>query len=161
MRIHRDPSPASEHATQAPPLLPVALLNRRGAAMQVKQFLQAEYPGVEVTLDNYPVPALRVMLSKALSAAQMACIAVAIGGDQLLPMVGVNPPFPQWYLSMQQNRMGAAIGAWILGNSLNNMLISTGAFEVSADGHLVFSKMRDNRMPSLDELRHALVVKED
>lgn len=124
----------------------------------MKQLLQAEFPGVEVTLGNYPVPALRAALSKALSAAQMACIAVAVGGDQLLPMAGIQPPFPQWYLKVQQNRVGAAMGAWVIGNSLNNMLISTGAFEVYVDGNLAFSKLAANRMPSVDEVRAAVAT---
>ena len=38
-------------------------------------------------------------------------------------------------------------------NMLRNSLASTGAFEVFADGQLVFSKLQSGRMPTAEELR--------
>ena len=41
------------------------------------------------------------------------------------------------YVQMQGNKIGAAVVLWVLGNSMHNSLTSTGAFEISINGHLV------------------------
>lgn len=40
--------------------------------------------------------------------------------------------------SVAQNKFGYCMGIWLLGNAVNNGLMSTGAFEVYYDGSLVW-----------------------
>lgn len=110
------------------------------------------FPSVPVALSPYPPPPLNVVASKVVGAAQFAGLAVVFAGDQLLPLV--TPALLQHpcYLSMKQNKIGAAAGLWIVGNVLHNSLTSTGAFEVSYNGLQVFSKLQEKRMPSEEEL---------
>lgn len=49
------------------------------------------------------------------------------------------------------NRMGWMAGAWFFGNIVSNSLMSTGAFEIYANGSLVFSKIKEGRLPTADE----------
>ncbi|CAI5989642.1 unnamed protein product [Closterium sp. NIES-64] len=124
----------------------------RGAAQQVRQILLDRYPDLEVSLGNHPPPAYCQVLSKLLSAAQMAATAVIFAGDSLLPVVGLPPPFPQWYEQIRTNRLGSAATVWIVGNVIHGSLASTGAFELVLDGRTLFSKLAEGRMPQVNEI---------
>lgn len=47
--------------------------------------------------------------------------------------------------------MTSLSGAWLVGNALINGLTTTHAFEIYANGELVFSKLATGRLPSLEE----------
>ena len=47
-------------------------------------------------------------------------------------------------------------GAWFVGNALTNALTATHAFEIYADGELVFSKLANGRLPSMEEFFNGL-----
>ena len=44
---------------------------------------------------------------------------------------------------------------WI-GNSFAQNMCSTGAFEIQHNNELIFSKLHENRMPSIQEIVHIL-----
>lgn len=113
--------------------------------------MQAHFPEVPVTLVNHPPPPINVFLSRIVGAVQFAGLAVTIAGDSIFPVLGYSQS-PPWYTGIQQNKLGYAAGIWIVGNMMHNMLLSTGAFEVSCNGQLIFSKLAENRMPSTDEI---------
>lgn len=101
--------------------------------MQVKQLLEQQYPGMEVVGSNYPVPALKQAAAQAVSMAQMAGFAVVIFGDKVFEMLAMAPP--EFYVqNIAQNRFGAGVGVWFVGNFIQNQLVATGAFEVFYDG---------------------------
>lgn len=76
------------------------------------------------------------MASRVVSAVQMGFIGLALGGDQILPLLGVNDP-PQLYTRMRENKLQWVMGAWFVGNMVQNSLTSSGAFEIFYDGKLV------------------------
>eukprot|EP00775_Hariotina_reticulata_P012919 gene12919-13046_t len=125
---------------------------RRGAFMQVKQLLEQQHPGMEVGGSMYPVPPLKQGLAQVVGLGQMGAFAVVLFGDKIFEMLGYAAP-PQLYVQyVQQNRFGAGVAAWFVGNLLQSQLMSTGAFEVYYDGSLVFSKLATGRMPAADEV---------
>lgn len=64
---------------------------------------------------------------------------------------------PVWYTTnVAANRFGVCMGAWFTGNLVINQLTQTHAFEIYADGQLVFSKLQAGRLPSLNELLSGL-----
>lgn len=104
--------------------------------MQVKQLLEQQYPGMEVVGSNYPVTALKQAAAQAVSMAQMGGFAMVIFGEKAFETLGM--PVPQFYIqNVAQNRFGAGVAVWFLGNFVQNQLVSTGAFEVYYDGNLV------------------------
>ncbi|CAI5497650.1 unnamed protein product [Closterium sp. Naga37s-1] len=149
-------SPAASQAQSGPEsattAAPVSASGAGGAAQQVRQILSDRYPDLEVSLGNHPPPAYCQVLSKLLSAAQMAAMAVIFAGDSLLPAVGLPPPFPQWYEQIRTNRLGSAATVWIVGNVIHGSLASTGAFELVLDGRTLFSKLAEGRMPQVNEV---------
>ncbi|KAG1657963.1 hypothetical protein FOA52_004734 [Chlamydomonas sp. UWO 241] len=83
--------------------------------------------------------------------ARSAVLALALGGDAVLRFL--NMPVPQLYADhVAPNRFGWCMGAWLVGNMVNNQLTATHAFEIYADGQLVFSKLSTGRLPNLAEL---------
>lgn len=105
-------------------------------ALQASQHLQLQFPGLEVELSNYPAPPLKLHAAKAVTVCQMAALAAVLGGERIFPLLGLAQP-PAWYAAVSRNRVGAAAGAFIVGNAVNNALVSTGAFEISYGGRLV------------------------
>jgi len=109
----------------------------RGAFMQVKQLLEQQHTGMEVVGSMYPVPPLKQGLARVVGLGQMGAFAVVLFGDNIFEMLGYAA-LPQLYVQhVQQNRFGAGVAAWFVGNLLQSQLMSTGAFEVYYDGTLV------------------------
>jgi len=85
----------------------------------------------------------------------MAClflgITTAIMGETMCKWFGITTP-PEMLLKMTQNKLASCMMMWFVCSMLTNMLTSTGAFEISYDGHMVFSKLDSGRMPMIDEV---------
>eukprot|EP00249_Psilotum_nudum_P036160 c6463_g1_i1 orf=315-995(-) len=124
----------------------------RKTAIQVQNMLINSFPGIEVMLSNYPPPLAKQILIKLVPLIQFGGIGLAFWGEHIFPRLGYTSP-PSWYNTLRQNRFGTAATCWLVGNILQNSLQSTGAFEVSLNGDLLFSKLKDNRFPEEFELR--------
>jgi selT/selW/selH-like putative selenoprotein len=105
--------------------------------MQVRQYLEQHLDNVLVTLENYPPSPQNQRLSRMVSAIQYTAIATALLADWVYTV----PP------SLREKKMMIIMGAWFLGNTINNGLTSTGAFEIFVDDTLAFSKLQSGRMP--------------
>jgi len=119
--------------------------------VQVRDYLQVRFPGVEVVGFNYPPPASKRAMSQIVSYTQIGTLALAFLGDQILPVVGANTN-AAWYQKFKQNRVMIGVSTWFLGNTVSQSLISTGAFEIGFNGRLVFSKLKTGRLPSEKEI---------
>lgn len=53
---------------------------------------------------------------------------------------------------MSDNKVQFCIGAFFLGNNIQGGLLQTGAFEVTVNNELVFSKIETGEMPTLPML---------
>lgn len=108
------------------------------------------YPDVEVIGSNYPLSPMRQNLAALVSSTRNLAILVGLGGDAVFQIL--NMPVPAWYThNVTKNRMGILFGAWFFGNLVNNQLTATHAFEIYADGKLLFSKLDAGRLPEMSE----------
>ena len=115
--------------------------------MQVQQYLEQHLDNVLVTLENYPPSPANQQLSRMVSAIQYTVIATALLADWVYTV----PP------SLREKKMMIVMGAWFLGNTINNGLTSTGAFEVFVNDSLAFSKLQSGRMPrTMEEIMTAV-----
>lgn len=93
-----------------------------------------------------------------------AVILIAMGGDYIFPvLLQHNPALPYiiivheaYKIHVVPNRIGWLAGAWFVGNIVSNALLSTGAFEIYANGQLVFSKLAAGRLPTTEEFWNGL-----
>lgn len=102
----------------------------------MQKMLQNEFPGLDVVLANYPPPLPKRLLSKVVPVVQIGVIAVVVAGEQIFPMLGYVAP-PPWYFNLRANKFGTIASTWLLGNTLQSFLQSSGAFEVFYNGEPV------------------------
>lgn len=76
-------------------------------------------------------------------------------GKHIFSALGQPEPTHEYYKYVQENKMTAFAGLFLF-NNLMGGLTQTGAFEITLDGDLVFSKIKEGRMPQLKELLEAL-----
>ncbi|VFQ79890.1 unnamed protein product [Cuscuta campestris] len=124
----------------------------RGTAVTMKNMLETQFPGIHVVLSNYPAPLPKRLLSKLVPIVQFSVIGIIMAGNQIFPRLGFAVP-PPWYYNLRANRFGTMASTWLLGNFLQSMLQSSGAFEVSCNGELVFSKLKEKKFPGEIELK--------
>lgn len=87
------------------------------------------------------------------SVIQMLVLACAIFGDRV--WMGREPP--AIYYKLKQYGFGVVVAVfWIIPSILNKWII-TGAFEVTVDGTLIFSKLEQGRMPTAGDLTGPLL----
>ncbi|KAL6987835.1 hypothetical protein U1Q18_013580 [Sarracenia purpurea var. burkii] len=124
----------------------------RGTAVTMKNMLETSFPGINVILANHPPALPKRLLSKVVPVVQFGVIGIVMAGEQIFPRLGFLAP-PPWYYSLRANRFGTISTTWLLGNFLQSMLQSSGAFEVYCNGELVFSKLKEQRFPGEIELK--------
>lgn len=121
----------------------------------MKQNLQQSLPNAQelrIVGGTYPTPPARAAVAKACSFAFMAALALALAGPQL----AIMPPFMVNFLNQQR---GMVIGGGFLLNIVGNSLGQTGAYEVTLDGELIFSKLATGSVPPVEEVRRIILEK--
>ena len=134
----------------------------------MKRALEAHFPDLQVVGTNYPpgaphtphVPVsaalnahraaaapLKALAARAASTASMSAIVFTLAGDRIFPALGMAPP--GFVKMLQDSKLQSCAAAWFLGNTVQQNLISTGAFEVYYDGAVVFSKLASGAAPHL------------
>lgn len=110
---------------------------------------------VEVVPHNYPAPLLWSTLSSVLGSFMMPLTIGILFGDQLCGMADV--PVPSLLKTLQEHRMNVILGFWAV-NMLVTSMSNTGAFEITYNGNIIFSKLAAGRTPTLTELFEKLNV---
>lgn len=120
----------------------------------MQALLTEKYPGTEVHGENFPAAPWKKTLARIVQACVWAFIAVMLAGDRIFPALQIPPP--QLYLDLQQNKLPYIFGAYFIGNTIVQNLSNTGAFEISYQGQMVWSKLLEGRMPSVEEIFQGL-----
>lgn len=123
--------------------------------VELQKFLTHRFPELTGSIkgQTYPPPPHAETAVYLASLIQMSLLAAMFFGSKLFEMAGV--PEPHVLKAVQENKMMTFMGTFIL-NSWANSLTATGAFEVSLDGQLVFSKLEQGHMPTAREIIEAL-----
>jgi len=95
------------------------------------------------------------MLAQAGQALYFAGMIFLLLGNFIFTTLGVPPP--AFHVKLQDNKL-LTIGGLFLFNTLTQQLVATGAFEVHLNGQEIFSKLKEGRMPTIDELIDRLDV---
>lgn len=116
------------------------------------EFLEHRYPELrgKVHGSNYPPPAHATFAVQVAQLVQWSTLLLMLMGDGIFSTLGVHPS-PAWYGQLKENKLNAFFGVFFM-NSMAQSMTATGAFEVTVDGVLVFSKLESGRMPSASDL---------
>lgn len=71
-------------------------------------------------------------------------------GDQIFNFL--NMPHPQIYTYLKERKTIAFVGIFFFGNQISNYFWSTGAFEIYFKDQTIFSKLKTDRMPNVNEV---------
>jgi len=118
--------------------------------MQVKQNLEHKFPHLEVVGTNYPPGKTKLAFASMTQLATLGTIGMTLTGEQLFRTLGY--PIPPWQTYLGNNKMSTCMTSWLLGNTVAQNLVSTGAFEVYYDGNLVFSKLTTGKLPVVRDI---------
>lgn len=119
--------------------------------VELQKFLSQRFPELAGSIkgETYPPPQHAELAVRVAGIIQMMLIALMLFGSKLFEVLGI--PEPDIVKSIQENKMVAFFGTFVM-NSWANSLTATGAFEVTLDGQLIFSKLEQGHMPNGREI---------
>lgn len=122
----------------------------------MRKFLEDTYGSSigEVTAEQYPPPPMGVMAVQVAGVLQVLTIVLLVAGENCFKWLGIDP-IPLWYKTVEENKM-LTFGAVWMGNNVAAQMVATGAFEISVDGKLIFSKLESGRMPNAHDVTKGL-----
>ncbi|KDD76168.1 hypothetical protein H632_c330p2 [Helicosporidium sp. ATCC 50920] len=109
---------------------------------------------LEVTVENQPPSVPRQLASKAVGVAQSSAVLLSLAGQHLGNRLGLSENLQA---KLKQHRLAITAGAFFVGNTVRNMLASTGAFEVFVGKEQVFSKLETKSMPAMETLAQQIM----
>lgn len=121
---------------------------------ELSKELNILYPKLYVTGSEYPIPPSKALLAKLLSFVQYGLYALVFAGQIIFQKLGMAPP--AIYTKLTKNKVLAFFFIMTVFNQLNTMLTSTGAFEVTIENRLVYSKLEAGRLPTMGDLTDIL-----
>lgn len=100
--------------------------------------------------DNYPATPLKQFLAQTFFYTRMGLLLIMFTGTKAFDVFGV--PVPEWYTSIQENKIMAMVTIFFVGNMVESNLLSSGAFEVEVNGQKVWSKLETGHLPTMEHL---------
>mmetsp|Transcript_37721 Transcript_37721/g.56116 ORF Transcript_37721/g.56116 Transcript_37721/m.56116 type:complete len:142 (-) Transcript_37721:399-824(-) len=118
-----------------------------------KQHLEATFPGLKVTGENYPPPPIIGLLSNIVTLLQVFTLALIVFGDGLWTNILRFRRVPDFYYYIKDFGWQAGFAIYFLIPQILAKYQTSGAFEVTMDETLlVYSKLSSGRMPNVGQL---------
>lgn len=118
---------------------------------QVKRFIIETYPEVDwnITGENYPPPEFSQFIASLASFIWLFGIVFLFCGEHIIKSIGLS----QNHLLkvMYENKMTCFIILFMINNYGASML-ATGAFEVYLDNEIIYSKLKQHKLPTAEIL---------
>lgn len=127
---------------------------------QVQRWMEHNFPELQgkVSGANFPPPPLAELALKILGVVQMFGMAFALLGTNVFSLIGMSY-VPSWYDGVRRNGVQIAIFIYLLIPQILSGYMVSGAFEISLDGELIYSKLGTGRLPQFDDLVKPLLEK--
>ncbi|CAM9491563.1 unnamed protein product [Choristocarpus tenellus] len=117
--------------------------------VELQQFLQIHFPELRepgaIEGKLYDPPLWTVALAQGGQILQMCGLVLTLGGDFLFNRLGL--PAPPFQPFINAHRVPVMIGLFFA-NSIASSFMATGAFEISLDGEIIFSKLKEGTFPT-------------
>ena len=125
--------------------------------MQIENFIRSEYPEFDmqnISGSTYPPSPTAERIASITNTIWLLGIFLLFGGSYIFKIL--NIPEPKIYLMMKENQVASFVVLFMM-NSIGASQLSTGAFEISVNDVLVFSKLQQGRLPNLTDIVNGLV----
>ena len=119
---------------------------------QVKEHLENNYSNISVTPSDYPLSNTRKILYYLVTFFQFGTIIIVLGGNYVKPyLIGI---ISEKYISLiEGNKLIIGMGAFLIGNILNNNITNAGAFEIYCNEKLIWSAINnDKKVPNIETI---------
>jgi thioredoxin reductase-like selenoprotein T len=129
----------------------------RGYYVQIENFIRSEYPEFDmnnISGSTYPPTPTAELIASVTNTIWLFGIALLFGGSYLFKAFQLEEP--KLYKMMKENQVASFVILFMM-NSIGSSQLSTGAFEISVNDVVVFSKLQQGRLPNLTDIVDGLV----
>uniref|UniRef100_A0A1I7T987 SelT-like protein n=1 Tax=Caenorhabditis tropicalis TaxID=1561998 RepID=A0A1I7T987_9PELO len=116
---------------------------------QFTTFAKEKYPNMPVEGANFAPVLWKAYVAQAVSFIKMALLVIVLTGSNPLERLGLG--YPGILQHAHGNKMSSCMLLFMLGNLVEQSLISTGAFEIYLGNEQIWSKIESGRVPSPQE----------
>ncbi|TKR80529.1 hypothetical protein L596_014591 [Steinernema carpocapsae] len=126
----------------------------RQAYEDFARIIREKYPSIQVDGANYPPSQMRALVAQFVGISKIVLIVIVITGRNPFPGFGMETPaIVNWMLT---NKFSACLMIFMLSNTVESSMMSTGAFEIYVGETQIWSKIESGRVPSPPELLQAI-----
>lgn len=116
--------------------------------MEYSDILKTKYPCSEITGKISLPTGIKYLMANLFKYIKLLIIPTTIFSKNLEHMFG-----PNHYLNtIHENKVQTIASTFFVCSIAENMLMSTGAFEISINGELIWSKLATNKIPDINSL---------
>ena len=118
----------------------------------MKAVCSENFEGNEIVGTNHEPSRAKKSVGKFISYVQFIGLGATFNGRALFRTVFPGVVVPDVIAYLEQNKFHSLLMIHLVGNVLKQNFMNTGAFEIYYDGEEVFSKLKMNRMPTVEEI---------
>eukprot|EP00049_Salpingoeca_infusionum_P022530 m.7369 g.7369 ORF g.7369 m.7369 type:complete len:120 (+) comp5240_c0_seq1:478-837(+) len=108
------------------------------------------FPDLEISGGNFPPSQTRQTIAMVATTVSWSVIVILLLGDYIFSALGIAPP--QMYKDLKETQGTTMMMAFLLGSVISQAMTKTGAFEITLNGQVVWSKLETGRVPEWNEL---------
>lgn len=121
-----------------------------GATVAFADIIVDKFPNIKIEEKTYPPPPINQQVASAIYAFKFLFILLILTKVDIFQKIGV--PSPALYTWSVNNVTYASLMTYFVCKAVETQLLSTGAFEITMDNTLLWSKLDTGRIPTVDEL---------
>ena len=123
--------------------------------MEVEYFITRHFPDFHgrIAKEMYPAGAFKTFIATACQVIWLGGILVLLTGSTICKTLNIQEP--ELFKTARENPFSTFIALFVI-NTIGGSQMSTGAFEVTLDGELIFSKLAMGRVPQAPEILKAI-----
>ncbi|KAM3728325.1 Thioredoxin reductase-like selenoprotein [Dirofilaria immitis] len=122
----------------------------RQAFDEFSRYIHEKYPSMRIDGANYSPRAWKNILAQIIGLGKIVLIVLIVMGQD--PFVSIGQPTPRVFAWALNNKVSSCMMLFLLSNTIESSLMSTGAFEIYLGDEQIWSKLESGRVPSPSEL---------
>ncbi|VDK62408.1 unnamed protein product [Onchocerca ochengi] len=140
---------APPHTTKKLPSMNVSC-GYRQAFDEFSRYIHEKYPSMKIDGANYSPKAWKSILAQIIGLGKIVFIVLIVMGQD--PFASIGQPTPRIFAWALSNKVSSCMMLFLLSNTIESSLMSTGAFEIYLGDEQIWSKLESGRVPSPSEL---------
>ncbi|EFO26500.1 hypothetical protein LOAG_01986 [Loa loa] len=122
----------------------------RQAFDEFSRYIHEKYPSMRIDGANYSPKAWKNVLAQIIGLGKIVLIVLIVMGQD--PFASIGQPTPRIFSWALSNKVSSCMMLFLLSNTIESSLMSTGAFEIYLGDEQIWSKLESGRVPSPSEL---------